>query len=253
MTGQSRGAAVVARRRAVLRALSEPMTKPELVGALESSRSTIDRAVSALREEQLVRKEGSRYSRTFAGREALAAYERFLDRFERLQAAQPVLEELDPAIEVDADVLDGATILAASQEAPLRPVEHGFSRIDGAETFQGIGPTVIPAYIDLIMALLEAGADVELLFTEQVVDALTADYADGFADLREAENLAVFVTDAPLTTSVWTAWKPAETVSGLVTYAETGVRGIVTNNSEAMTDWATDVYETYRADARRLD
>ena len=253
MTGVSDVADIVAKRTDVLRALTTPLTKPELVDALDTSRSTVDRAVGTLQKRRLVEREGSRYRTTFAGTEALAAYERFLDRLDALLNAQPVLAALDGHVDVDPAILHGADVVESTRAAPAAPIEHTISLFEGATRFRGTGPAVIPRYIDAMVGLVERGATVELVVTRTVADALESEYPDGLADLADAAPLSLFVTDEPMSTAVWTAERPSGTVSGLVAYEDAGIRGVVNNDTEAMNAWAADQYEAYRESATRLD
>ncbi|MFC6862950.1 helix-turn-helix transcriptional regulator [Halomicroarcula sp. GCM10025817] len=253
MCDVSATADIVAKRTDVLRALTTPLTKPELVEALDTSRSTVDRAVGALQDCRLVEREGSRYRVTFAGEEALAAYEGFLDRLETLLAAQPVLAALDGHVDVDPAILHGADVVESTRAAPEAPIEHTISLFEGATKFRGTGPAVIPRYIDAMVGLVERGATVELVVTQTVADALESEYPDGLADLTDAATLSLFVTDEPMSTAVWTAERPSGTVSGLVTYADAGISGVVNNDTETMNAWAADQYEAYRESATRLD
>jgi len=99
---------VVTKRYEFLVALSTPKTKPELVASLDRSRSTVDRAVGALRDADLVERTGSEYVVTYAGRQATAAYEAFRDRLDALQRPRrDRLVRRDHLTEVHRCRLDG--------------------------------------------------------------------------------------------------------------------------------------------------
>ncbi|WP_276271384.1 helix-turn-helix transcriptional regulator [Haloarcula litorea] len=243
---------VVAKRRDVLRALTEPLSKPALVEELGRSRSTVDRAIDALLDERLVEQRGSRYVATFAGREAVTAYDRFLDRVDALSAAQPVLGELPPDVAVDPAVLEGAEVVESTMAAPTAPIEANAARVDGATAFHGTGPAVIPQYIEEVTGLVAGGTETELVLTEAVVEAASTAYAEEFAGLTDAENLDLFVTDSTMPYAVWVAEKPGETVAGIVVYSDDGIVGVVNNDSDAMVEWARESYETFKRDAEPL-
>jgi len=244
----------VGKRRDVLAALSTPTTKPALVEALDSSRSTVDRAIDALTEHGYVERRGSDYVATYAGRAAVEAYERFLDRLDAVAAAQPVLGTLPVSVDIPPAVLDGAQVVEAKPSAPQTPVETNVPDIRGATAFRGTGPAVIPMYTDVVLALVESdGTDVELVLTEAVVEALTETYPDEFASLNDADGLGLYVTDDELSYAVWTAETPEQTFSGIVVYGDTGIVGVINNDTDAMNEWAAAQYEQARRGARRLD
>lgn len=246
-------AEIIAKRREFLAALSAPKTKPELVETLETSRSTVDRAIGSLRDHRLVRREGSKYTTTYAGAEALAAYEYFLERLESLLRAQPVLAKTDGHLDIDPQILHGADVVEATRTMPERPLDETIARFDGTSQFRGTGPAVVPRYIEEMLDLVEAGAEVELVVTESVLEALETAYDDGYESMCAADSLSLYVTDEPMGTAVWCAQHPEETVSGLVVYAETGIQGTITNDTEAMNEWALEQYESYRAAASLVD
>ncbi|GCF16203.1 hypothetical protein Harman_41380 [Haloarcula mannanilytica] len=134
----------VAKHRDVLTVLSTPATKPELVETLDISRSTVDRAIDELVDHALVERRGSEYVATYAGRHGVAAYERYLDRVSALEAAQPVLGELLPDVDIDPAVLEGAQIVESTPEAPEAPIEANIDYLLDPTTFRGTGPTVLP-------------------------------------------------------------------------------------------------------------
>lgn len=253
MTSTPEAADVVAKRRELLAALSTPKTKPELVETLASSRSTVDRAIRSLEDQQLVEQNGSRYTTTFAGEEALAAYEYFLDRLDALLRAQPVLDDLKGRVDVDPKILHGADVVEATRAIPGKPLDDTIPLFEGAETFKGTGPAVVPRYIDVLLTMADEGASVELVVTESVLDALQTEYADRFESMTAATSFSLYVTAEPMSTGIWSAEQPSTTVSGLIVYGHTGVSGVVNNDSEAMNEWANARYESYRDGAQRFD
>lgn len=245
---------VVARRRELLALLAEPRTKPDLVERADIARSTVDRAIDDLREHGLVSRSGSTYVATYAGRHAADAYDGFRVRLDALEAAQPILDVLPADVSIPPAALEEATVLESTPEAPQAPVEHNADLVAGATTFHGTGPAVIPQYTDTVTKLVTAGgATVELVLTEAVVEVLDSEYDDGFEQLRAATGLSLYVTDEPMPYAVWTAEKPAETVSGIVVYTDSGIKGAINNDTAAMNEWARAAYESYRASARPLD
>ena len=244
----------VAKRRDVLAALATPTSKPVLVDDLDTSRSTVDRAIDALMAHDFVARQGSEYVATYAGRAAVDAYERLLERLDTLERVQPVLSALPADIDIDPTILDGATVVESKPSAPQAPVETNVAAVRDATSFRGTGPAVVPRYTDVVLSLLENDAtDVELVLTDAVVDALAETYPDGFANLSGADGLALYVTDETLPYAVWTAETPDRTASGMVVYDDNGIVGVINNDTDAMNEWAAAQYEQARRGARRLD
>ncbi|WP_254274137.1 helix-turn-helix transcriptional regulator [Haloarcula marina] len=244
---------IVARRRAILTALSSPKTKPELVEDVDASRSTVDRAIETLTDAALVERTGSRYRTTYAGRESLRAYERFLDRLDALQAAQPVLQDLSLEAEIPPEALEGAEVVEATMAAPHAPIERATTLGDGATRLYGTGPAVLPKYIAEISELLEDGDETELVLSKAVVEAFRESYPDAFEQFAGSDNIEIHVTEQALPCLIWIAVKPEETVSGIIVHTENGVRGAIHNDTDAMNEWTREQYRQFKADARPLD
>jgi len=243
---------IVAKRRDVLTALSTPKTKPEIVESLSISRSTVDRAIDELSGHGLVDRNGSEYVTTYAGREAVAAYEGFLDRASALEQAQPVLDALAPDADVPPAVLEGATVDQPSPEVPESPIEQTIERITGASSLRGVSPVLLSRYVDLCTALAAQRADVELLLTEEVLDRLPETYPDGFEALAASDHVRIFlITEGP-PYSLWRAEQSDGPVSGFVVYGENGVAGTISNDTDAMNEWVSEEYERLKQDAQRL-
>jgi len=244
---------VVAKRRDVLAALETQMRKPALVDQLSMSRSTIDRAIDELRGAGLVERDGSRYVTTYAGRAALAAYEGYLDRLDALVEAQPVLSALPPDIDVDPAALDGAQVVESTPAAPEGPIEVNVDPVQDAETLRTTSPVVAPRYLEALDNLIEGpGTDIELVYTEAAFEALSTTYEPALERLEAADGVRGFVTERAIPYVVWTAAVPDRTVSGLIVHDDTGLVGLINNDTEAMNEWARRAYERYRADAERV-
>ncbi|WP_423998902.1 helix-turn-helix transcriptional regulator [Haloarcula salina] len=245
---------VVTKRYEFLTSLSTPKTKPELVASLDRSRSTVDRAVGALRDADLVERSGSEYVVTYAGRQATAAYEGFRDRLDALQCAHPVLSTLPPDVDIDPSVLHGADVETTSPSAPTAPTERNVDILEGTTSFRGIGPAVLPRYVDVIESLWsDTAVDVELVVTEAVAESLDSALPDRRDTLEDLSNVSLYVTEKPMPYAVWTAEKTDGAASGIVVYTETGIKGTINNDTEPMNEWAREKYATYRRDARPLD
>jgi len=244
---------IVARRRDVLRVLSTPLTKPELVERLSISRSTVDRAIDDLTADSLVTREGSAYVTTYAGRQALSAYDGFLDRLDALTRAQPVLDALPPEVDIDPAVLHGATVVESTMATPQAPIEAATALGTGATTLRATGPSVTPQYIDEVAELVEDGDDTELVLTAEVFEAFSSTYDDIWGEFSAADNVALYVTDETMPYALWIAEKPDGTVSGIIVHTENGVRGAVHNDTEAMNEWTESKYAAFKRNADRVD
>lgn len=253
MASVPNSADTVARRRDVLAELSTPRTKPELVDRLDASRSTVDRAVDALISQGFVERRDSEYVATYAGTAAASAYEQFLQRLESLAAVQPVLGVLAPDIDIPPAVFDGATVRESAPEAPEVPVEDSIELVVGSSVFRGTAPAILSRYLDVFLELVDSGTELELVLTAAVAEQLETTYPDSLATLEDEADISLYVTEQSLPYAVWSAERPEGTVSGLIAYGENGLAGIISNDTPAMNEWATEQYEQFKRGARPLD
>lgn len=241
-------AAVVAQRHDFLNALAEgPLSKPALVDETATSRSTVDRAIAALQEEGLVERTNGEYDLTLTGRYALSEFDSYRSRLDALQRAHEVLGVLPADAEVEPAALVGATV----RESPYYPNDVAFRSlvelVRQGEHVRAVGPTLPPRYIGDVEECVDRGdLSVEFVMTPAVVDMIGRIPCEELRDLASHEDVAVSVLDERVPYALWMVESAEGTESGLVVYTDNGVKGIVRNDTDAMTEWARDVYERYR-------
>ncbi|ELZ32801.1 hypothetical protein C474_05995 [Halogeometricum pallidum JCM 14848] len=244
--------AVVTNREPMLRALVQgPLTKPELTEAVDSSRSTIDRAVRELVDAGLVRRADGRYEATLAGRSALDAVEAFHDRMRGVESAAGVLSHLGPDAPIDSDFLTGADVHVATPEMPDSVVQRLFDSVESATHLRGIAPVALSGHLRGFYEAARANdARVEMVINADVLDSLVATTSTRetlLAQLRD-ERVTILRGEVPFSFGLWLT----ETEAGVVVYSDTGVRGIIVNDTADACAWAETWFETLSTDARRL-
>lgn len=248
-------AAVVAQRRDFLNALAEgSLSKPELVDETSTSRSTVDRAIDALQEEGLVRRDGGEYELTLTGRHSLGEFDAYRSRLDALQRAHDVLCVLP----VDAEVEPAALVDATVRESPRYPNDIAFQSVvelvRQGEHVRAVGPALPPRYIGDVEEYVARGdLAVEFVMTPTVVDMIDRVPCDELRELARHDAVEVSELDERVPYALWMVESDDGTDSGLVVYTDTGVKGIVRNDTDAMTEWARDAFETYRDRAEPLE
>jgi len=114
--------------------MTGPLTKPELVAAVDSSRSTIDRAVAAFLDHGCLEAAGNgTYRVTNTGMAALDAHQQYVNRTDTLYDAAALLNQTE--LSVALEFITGAEVHLADPQVPelaLDPVsissapQHGF-------------------------------------------------------------------------------------------------------------------------------
>lgn len=244
---------VVSQRHDFLEALSQQsLTKPCLVDATRTSRSTVDRAIDALQEEGLVARDGGEYRLTFTGRYALAEFVAYRSRLHALERAHDVLGILPPDADLDPAALEGATV----RESPHYPNDIAFQDVIELVRHGGlmraVGPALPPRHIDDVAdCVREDGLELEFVITPTVVDMIDSAPCDELRALANHDAVSLSLLEERVPYALWIVESTDGTDSGLVVYTDTGVKGMVRNDTEAMTEWARDAFREYRDRAEK--
>lgn len=190
MTRFSEYAELVAKRTEFLSALeAAPQYKNELIDHLDTSRSTVDRAIRELVSASLIRKTTDGYRTTAHGSAALSAYENASTSFDATNSLGAELASLGPLTNFDAELLIGAKMQTVSDDDPVRLAATVTRQIETAERFSLYLPAVtdtdhITAAAD---AVLENGATGEVFMSEHLYSSIATQYPDTVEELRDAE------------------------------------------------------------------
>lgn len=239
-------------REPVLRALAiEPRTKRELTDALDSSRSTVDRAIRELLDVELVAYAEGRYAVTLPGECALDAVETFHRRTREVSDAVDVLGHLPPDTPLDSRFLDGADVYAPTPEMPDGVVQRLFDSVENASRLRGVAPVVLSSHLESFYDAAKTGdARIEMIIDGELLDQLVATPSTRdvlIAQLKD-DRVTLSYADVPFSFGLWIT----ETEAGVVVYSDTGVRGLVVNDGAEAYSWAERRFEDLRDDARTL-
>ncbi len=236
-------------RRAFLAALrAGPTRKRDLVDALETSRSTVDRAVSDLAAAGLVTETAAGVTITLAGRMAVEIDTTYQRRIGELADGLTALGELDGDLRIDDGFLADARIEAASPHVPDMIFDRFYESVAAAPSVRTVVPTVLREHIVRFGAEMRAQETaVELVVDTQVLEVLLDDPAmqtviDAFSD---SEQMTVLAAELSMRFGVWET--PQE--AGVIVYTDTGPHSVLVNSRCAARRWARAVYEEAAADA----
>ncbi len=228
------------------------MTKPELEGALDVSRSTIDRGVRELESKMLIERGQEGYRQTLPGKLALREYAAFTRRIAGLYSGTDLLATMPREASFDLAMLKGARIVESERSYPHRPVETLYERIGSATTVREFTPAVHPRQVATYGNLVDDGAEVELVLTETVVERLLSSYAEEFESTMANGGLTVLEAPADLQYGLTVARTDDGPLAAVMVYTDAGVRGCIVNDDEAAVEWARTRYEVERARAKPL-
>jgi len=249
MAGSRDVATLLLNRYTILRALdASPRTKQELLREVEISRSTLDRVMRRLEKAGIVVYTDGEWHLTVYGRCVFALHQRYREQLSGLREAASLVDvpseetPLDCSILIDADVYssDGAI-----QEDVMQVL---LDAAKDATRFRMFTPRVLAAHVEPFYenALIGDDPRVELVVPMSLFDQLRAYFPDLIHEAVTDSPISFFTADVPDAFGLWIA---DHDHVGVLVFGESGVRGILVNDSDAALRWAEDQYEQVKQTA----
>ena len=241
----------LAQRSSILSQLvTAPASKPELVDKLDSSRSTIDRAIKELTAIECVRKDDGEYMATTAGRLALQKHDEYERVTDAIAATTAFVNYLPDDAPLSTDLLNDASITMSSDHAPDQALSSSNELFKRATRMRGLAPVVLSFYPSHIAdQLATSDLTVEIVASADVISTLPSLPELGKTSLTEAEGLSLYEAGEELPYALWLMDTPESDYAGITAYDAGGVAGVLINDSRAAVEWAETQYEQYRATA----
>jgi predicted transcriptional regulator len=244
---------LLARRATLLRLLRErPRLKRELAEELSVSRSTVDRAVRNLEATDYVAR-GETVSLTLEGRLALDAFEQFTGVIRGLDDTSRVLEHLPESATLDVSMLRDATVVTPDRDAPQRPIASFVEEAERATKVRGFGSAVLPSVVSVFRdRIVDHDAVFDLTVPESVLDELLASQRGVVEECLDSGRLTLRTASTSLDYSLLLVEQRDRTAVCALVYGDSGVAGVVKNDTDDAVRWADRVYERLRKDATDL-
>lgn len=238
---------LLSRRERLIRELcDEPHTKQELVGSLECSRSTIDRALRRLVDERLVEHDGGTYRLTLQGSLAFAEFERFSNRVSGVLEASDVLDVLPADCGLDAIVFESATVVEANRTAPHEPLETYLDDVRRADSVRALGSVVIPQYVQTFRdRLVDGGMEGTFVLESAAIEHLVVEHRSTLAEVVELDRFSLREVETTPPFSLVLFEIGDSTRLGVLVYVIEGVRGYVATDDPEAVDWGETLFDRH--------
>ena len=257
MTSPPEPVPLVERRLDFLERLAEePLRKHELVDALGHSRSTVNRAMDALEDGDLVARETDGYRTTLSGRLLAESYRAFLDDAAAVEETRIALEPLRADAGLAADALRGASVAHASGPDPYEPLERLDAAVSGADTVAAMLPALpYPRLLDHCRETVATGGTLHLVLGEALYEHAVDRFPDVLSALgsRDGSTVAVGVDEA------YGLIRADDRLLVVVFADDGGVHAVTETTADAATTWgdtaiqkALDTARDVTADCRTL-
>lgn len=242
---------ILANRSEILRAIAtSATTKAELTDALDTSRSTIDRAIRDLQTIECVEREDGDYVLTTAGKLALDEYDRYRDRTDAIHEEFEFLNLLPVDAAPDPALIVGADIRLPESHAPEQALKPTIDLFQRATSMRGLAPVVLSFYPDLLLdQVQQEDASIEVVAAPDVLAVLPDLPSDRIEAFLAHENVSLYRYADDIPYALWLMTTADGEYAGITAYEAGGVAGVLVNDSDAAVQWAEAQFESYRADA----
>ncbi|WP_435360492.1 helix-turn-helix transcriptional regulator [Haloarchaeobius sp. DFWS5] len=240
---------VLTKRWSVVVALRDkPRTKPELVDEVGVSRSTVDRAVGDLEDEDVATYEDGRYRLTSFGGLACEAHDLSRRCLTGLCDARDLVEQLPDAGDGSAIAFANATVVRPEPHRPDLAMRRFVELLNEADRVRGVSPVVVEPYVEVCQRrVAEDGMELDLVVAQPVYDVLRREFGAAFEDVLQADHASVVATDADIPVGMAIIDRDDERELAVVLYSATGISGLIRNDDPAAVGWALEVFERMRA------
>lgn len=230
----------------------EPTSQREFRSAVETSRSTVTRALSALEEQDWIVQNGDRYRLTPSGRLIAEGVTNLVDTVQATDDLSTFIRWFPLAdYDVDIDQLRDAEITASTDPDPYAPSRQHAAALRDATTFRMLLPSIDLQLVQGSDARIRAGElEMELVVSPEVEETISSgEFADAIRDQIATGNMTVFVTEEPV--PFYLGLSGDGDVQIGVEDDQGFPRALLETDGETLQQWAETVYEDYRGAARR--
>lgn len=224
----------------------------EVMGALDSPRSTVQRNLSVLEEQGWVETAGSRYTTTTVGELLRAEFVGMGEIATKIEQMAPFLNTVDAPAEVAVDQLSDVLVTTPKPTRPHSPRKRLLRTFEEVDCVRGFLPVVSSLSVEEAHRA-DAGSEPngEYVVSSAAFDALHDQYASEGVEGVEIDppaHIDVRVYDGDLPYGLFVS----DDALALAAYDEFGrIQVLVDSTSETTIEWGERVYEAYRRQSTR--
>lgn len=224
----------------VLQCLQEGMDDSRRIAdEVAQSRSTVDRDVRLLKDDNLIRECPVGYELTNYGGYALEIHQQATS----LARLDQLVPRLPP--DVPVTVLRSATVMETGGTLPREPVDAVVDSVKGADRVRVAVPTVVPVLAESLLAQVrDDGLRVDLVVTVGLLDDVGGPRSEAIRTCFESEACRLRYITGDL--SFGLVIVDDERTFLFVYDDQMRLLGVVANDSDTAVEWALDTFRTFR-------
>lgn len=241
------------KRASMLEALrEESLDRSDLDHRLGISRATSHRHTNALIDLGLIDRVDGDFQLTGMGVAIVEAVDSFKSKIKMAYQLGPVLEEVGDSVPpIPLAAFADATVTSANKGDPHAPVYRYIALVRETETLRGFDTwSIAPTYMGEIQQQILKGMETELIDPIGVVEDVMENYPERCVQVCVSGYLTIWLHEMlPFGLAIFD-----DRIGLGVRDPETSLlHAFIDTDAPAAREWAKAVYETYKADAVRLD
>jgi predicted transcriptional regulator len=231
--------------------ISTPRKKRELTELLDCSRSTIDRVLRSLADQQLVEYRDGSWRATAVGVCAYRQRGLYTDFIEDLSRVAPILSELPPENSVDEQFLRESNSYLSTEAVPDAVLVPVLASVHKADSVCGVVPKALAGSAADFYDFATSGTSykLELVMTETVFDQLYEVYPEATNEAIRDPNVTLLRGDIEVEYGLWIS---DNNEAGIIVYSKRGIQGTILNDTQVAIEWATEQYESVKRKAGQV-
>jgi len=240
---------LIFKRYDTLHALTQaPRTKPELAESLEIPRSTLGDILRELEHANLVRYTDGHWQTTLISKCMVHTHEQYVDHLSSLREMESLTDVLEVESPLDCPFLIGADIHKSEAALPDEVMHVLLEAAESASRFRIFTPAAISSYVAPFYERVTNGDDprVEVIIEPTLFERLRAHKPSVMNEAVDDDRVTFFTAKIPVSFGLWIADNDSV---GVLLFSESGIRGILTNDSVSALAWAEDQYEQVKQHA----
>lgn len=221
----------------------------EILEDVDTSRSTLHRALDSLSELEVVREAGGEYELTRLGRVIVEEMDRFGTRVWTASSLTQFLNSISmEGTEIPIEYLSDATVVRREPRQPHATIHRIMELFEKADELRMFSTVISPIYVDIGYKQMMDGMAIEAIFEREVVDLMLSEYPEKAYETMAMGNFDIYAhDDVPFELFVF------EDRIGMAAHNGQGNAEILVESDDpTVLSWAEDLYERHHADATSL-
>ena len=234
-------------REELIKALyGEYKEKRELVEELQTSRSTVNRAMDDLERTELVEHESGKYSLSNMGRMIYDHTEGFLDELDEIIESKELFDPLTESHNINQRAVIGSEIHLVEPPVTFEKYAHVWSYLERSEGLQVFAPRLL--YQKSFELKYELAAKrqvpVNVILPYDLFERATSEYEEEYAEMAENPRFSIHTVESvPYGLSI--SEVPNGVKMNIVIYDKGSYNGFLINDTKESVSWAKAEFDSY--------